>query len=297
MFVTVNGTKLFFDVAGAKLGLAGDTLVEKPTLIALHGGPGMDHLVLRSFFDRLTDIVQVVYLDHRGNGRSLDAPQESWTLAQWGDDIRGLCDQLGIARPIVFGNSFGGFVAQSYATRHPVHPAAIILSSTAARMDVDALNERVEKAGGPAARAASEQVWAVGDAQSYVAFNELVAPLFVNLSTGQDPWLRHVRRTYDVVVRFHRPPEGELRRFDFRAALGGIQCPALVLTGGDGDVVMPPKVAREMADALPAKLVRYECLAHCRHGTFRDDPDATEAILRSFIAEVSAREAARGGTT
>src|SRR5215510_9753926 len=130
MYVTVNGASLFFDVVGAKLGLTGDTLIEKSTLIALHGGPGFDHLTLRSFLDRLTDLVQVVYLDHRGNGRSLGSPPETWTLAQWGDDVRSLCDQLGIVRPIVFGNSFGGFVAQSYATRHPTHPAGLILSST-----------------------------------------------------------------------------------------------------------------------------------------------------------------------
>src|SRR5215467_8342346 len=122
MYARVNGTRLFFAVVG-------DDLREKPTLIALHGGPGVDHLVLRSFFDRFSDIAQVVYIDLRGNGRSVGSLPESWTLAQLGDDIRALCDQLGIDRPIVFGQSFGGCVAQSYAILHPAHPAGLILSS------------------------------------------------------------------------------------------------------------------------------------------------------------------------
>jgi pimeloyl-ACP methyl ester carboxylesterase len=83
----------------------------------------------------LADIVQVVYFDQRGNGRSTGGGPETWNLAQWGDDVKGLCEALGIDKPIVYGGSFGGFVAQSYATRHPDHPAKLILASTAARVD------------------------------------------------------------------------------------------------------------------------------------------------------------------
>jgi proline iminopeptidase len=39
--------------------------------------------------------VQIVYFDHRGNGRSSGVDPEHWTLAQWGDDVKGLCDALG----------------------------------------------------------------------------------------------------------------------------------------------------------------------------------------------------------
>ena len=76
-------------------------------------------------FSVLSDIVQIVYFDHRGNGRSKGGDPATWNLAQWGDDVKGLCDVLGIERPIVYGGSFGGFVAQSYAARHPDHPAKL----------------------------------------------------------------------------------------------------------------------------------------------------------------------------
>jgi pimeloyl-ACP methyl ester carboxylesterase len=35
----------------------------------------------------LADVAQIVYLDHRGNGRSEDGPRDSRNLAQWGEDM------------------------------------------------------------------------------------------------------------------------------------------------------------------------------------------------------------------
>jgi pimeloyl-ACP methyl ester carboxylesterase len=135
MHVLVNGVRLFFDVEGGKLAPDGPTMREKPTLILLHGGPGFDHTIFKPAYSALADIAQVVYLDHRGNGRSDAGPKEAWTLAQWGDDVRGFCDALGIEKPVVLGVSFGGVVAMSYATRHPDHPSKLILITTEAKGD------------------------------------------------------------------------------------------------------------------------------------------------------------------
>ena len=123
MHITVNGARLFFDVRGEKLVPVGPRMVERPTLILLHGGPGGDHSMFRPRFDDLSDIAQIIYLDHRGNGRSERRTPDEWTLAQWGDDVKTFCDLLGIEKPIVLGYSFGGMVLQAYATRHPAHPA------------------------------------------------------------------------------------------------------------------------------------------------------------------------------
>ena len=130
MRVLVNGVRLYFDVEGAALVPDGPAMRQKPTVLLLHGGPGFDHTSYKPAYSALTDIAQLVYLDHRGNGRSEDGPQELWTLSQWGDDVKAFCDIVGIVDPIVLGVSFGGFVAMSYATRHPEHPAKLILLST-----------------------------------------------------------------------------------------------------------------------------------------------------------------------
>ena len=70
-----------------------------------------------------------------GNGRSEGNDSSTRNLAQWCDDVKGLCDVLGVVKPIVCGLSFGGFVAQSYATRYPDPPGKLILLSTAAEID------------------------------------------------------------------------------------------------------------------------------------------------------------------
>ena len=124
---------------------------EKPTLLLLHGGPGFDHSIYKPAYSALADIAQIIYLDHRGNGRSEDGPRESWNLAQWGDDVRAFCEALGIVDPIVLGASFGGMVALAYATRHPAHPSKLVLISTEAAGD-SYLDRRValfERFGGP----------------------------------------------------------------------------------------------------------------------------------------------------
>jgi proline iminopeptidase len=82
MHVRVNGVRLFFDVEGAKLVPDGPAMREKPTLLLLHGGPGFDHSIYKPAYSALADAAQVIYLDHRGNGRSEDGPREGWNLAQ-----------------------------------------------------------------------------------------------------------------------------------------------------------------------------------------------------------------------
>src|ERR1700690_3907851 len=132
---------------------------EGPTVLMLHGGPGADHSIFKPAYSQLADIAQVVYFDHRGDGRSDgrdDAVQ--WRLSQWGDDVKALCDALEIERPIVMGVSFGVYGAMSYALGHPEHPAKLILCSTAASPSKKEIQVKVfESLGGaeagPAARA------------------------------------------------------------------------------------------------------------------------------------------------
>ena len=79
MFVQVNGQRIFFDVVGSALAIDGERMREKPTFIVLHGGPGFDHSGLRPGFDAFADIAQVIYIDHRGNGRSVPSDPSTWT--------------------------------------------------------------------------------------------------------------------------------------------------------------------------------------------------------------------------
>lgn len=286
MDVCVNGVRLFFDVEGAQLVPDGPVMREKPTLLLLHGGPGSDHSLLKPAYSALADVAQVIYLDHRGNGRSDDGPKELWTLAQWGDDVRTFCDVLGIANPIVLGVSFGGMVALSYATRHPAHPSKLILISTEAAggSHRDRRVELFERFGGPEVGAlARRRFFENGghpDQASLDQWLKLAFPLYTRTPRDPDVGRRAISRS--EVLRWFTRPGGESRTFNMVADLHRIQCPTLVL-GGEDDPMHPIESQADIAAALPAHLVRFERFANCRHAVVPDARERAIALMRDFI--------------
>lgn len=285
MHVLVNGVRLFFDVEGAGLVPDGVEMRVKPTLILLHGGPGMDHSGYKPRFSQLADIAQVVYLDHRGNGRSDPGPRETWTLAQWGDDVHAFCEALGITRPIVLGASFGGMVAMSYATRHPEHPGKLILVSTEAEGGAH-FAERIalfERLGGAEVGALARRRFLDGkvDPAMLEAWIRLAFPVYTR--TPRDP--AAVQRAIlhpEVNIWFTRPG-GEGRTFNLFPMLKRVRCPTLVL-GGEDDPMTPIECQEEIAAALPAHLTRFERYSSCGHGVVTDAPERAMAVIREFIS-------------
>ncbi|HWD29070.1 MAG TPA: alpha/beta hydrolase [Rhizomicrobium sp.] len=283
MFVTVNGARIFFDVAGSGFALDGAAMRAKPALIVMHGGPGFDHSTMRPYFDRFADTHQVIYIDHRGNGRS-GGDKSTWSLAQWGDDVKGLCDALGIEKPHVFGQSFGGMVAIAYATRHPAHAGKVVFSSTAARMRLDETYRILEGRGGAEARAVAERFWKKPDDTSFADYVRVCMPLY-NPPGGANPDEQATARRRAIarpeVTNFFS--QGEMLTMDARAGLARVACPALVL-GGGYDPITPEVCAREIFDALPAAARRIEIFENAGHGIYRDEPERAEKVLREFFA-------------
>lgn len=286
MFVHLNGQRIFFDVAGSQLEPDSARMREKVTFIVLHGGPGFDHSGFRPAFDTFSDLAQVIYLDHRGNGRSVPSNPDSWTLTRWGDDIFEFCQALGIEKPVVLGQSFGGMVAQSYMTRHPEHPRAVILSSTAARMDFAASLKTFEQKGGTKALAVAERFWRDGDDAVFAEYMQVCMPLYNTTAApdGQNSRARSISRP--EVYRHFSLPGREIRHMDFRDALGAVRCPVLVLSGKE-DPITPPHLAEEILAALPPGLGEAVCYDACGHGAFRDDQARVFADIRRFLKKVS----------
>jgi proline iminopeptidase len=286
MHVSVNGVRLFFDVEGAKFAPEGPIMRERPTLLMLHGGPGADHSIYRPAYSALSDLAQIIYLDHRGNGRSDDGPRESWNLAQWGDDVRAFCDALGIADPIVFGASFGGMIALSYATRHPAHPAKLVLISTEAAGGsyVERRVELFERFGGPEAGALARrrflELRGHPDQASLDAWRRLAMPHYTRIPRDPDAARRMISRP--EVLSWFSKPGGESSSFNLLADLHRIQCPTLVL-GGEDDPIHPIESQADIAAALPAHLVQFERFEDCRHAVVPDAPERAMAVMRDFI--------------
>ena len=279
MHITVNGTRLYFDVEGPGLVPDGKSMRQRPTLVLLHGGPGFDHSGFKPAFSRLADIAQLVYLDHRGNGRSEYGDPASWNLAQWGDDVRAFCDALGIEKPIVYGVSFGGFVAQSYATRHSAHVGKLVLASTAARADWPAVFDAFERIGGTWARELAQAYWLTPTPERRVAYREKCHPLYYTRRVP-DPDATERAIVHDP-VNLHFVSNG-FAQMDFRAALARITCPTLVMAG-DSDPITPLAFSQTIVDSLPPALVRFERFADCGHGIVRDAPERHFEVLREFI--------------
>ncbi|MBV8957209.1 MAG: alpha/beta fold hydrolase, partial [Actinobacteria bacterium] len=68
--------------------------------------------------------------DHRGNGRSGRPPVDTLTMEQLADDAAALLDHLGAAHARVIGHSYGGFIGQEFALRHPDRLEALVLVDT-----------------------------------------------------------------------------------------------------------------------------------------------------------------------
>jgi pimeloyl-ACP methyl ester carboxylesterase len=274
------GVRLFVDVDGAGLVPDGAVMVERPTVLLLHGGPGLDHSLYKGDDAIvLDDIAQVVFYDHRGNGRSDRRTPDEWSLDVWADDIVRLCDVLGIERPVVFGMSFGGFVAQRYIARHPDHPSKVVLAGTSARIDPDVIAKSFTRLGGEAAGATARRFFG-GDLSVMPAFVEHCRPLYSTEPLDTDALQRTVR-TPDLGAHFFG---GEATTMDPRAGLAATKCPVLVLSG-ELDPVVPPEMVDEMVNSLPAELTSVEELPGISH--LQVVGRAASATVRAFMQATS----------
>lgn len=273
------GVRLFVDIEGAGLVPEGRSLREKPTLILIHGGPGFDHTGFRPFFSRFADLCQIVYFDQRGHGRSSPRPLDEMRLDVFADDVVRLCNVLGIARPIVLGQSFGGFVAQRYLARHPAHPRRVVLSSTSHHFGLERKVHHFGRLGGPAAAQATREFWPQPGPATWAAYEQHCRHLYNTRPKNPDAggWM-----VFKPEILFEHTGT-ELPGMDLRPGLAAVQCPVLVMAGEE-DPVTPPEDAAEIVAALPPQWVAgFERFPGVGHGAWRDDPAAAERVLRRFL--------------
>lgn len=270
------------EVDGSSLDPVGREMKEKPTLILLHGGPGFDQSEYRPELEQLGDIAQVIFLDHRGQGRSDASEPAIWNLTQWADDLFAFCEALEIDAPVVLGHSFGGMVAQAYAERHPDHPSKLILAGTYAKQNIERSANRFEQVGGPEVAEAARQFWTTPTEETIAVYNQMALPHYSAKPFDEESVNAYFRAVHCPAPGFHFFAD-EMKSFDFTSSLGSVRCPTLVL-GGELDPVCTIEDQEDIAAALPAELVRFERLANCSHVFWKDAPEPFFAALRSFIA-------------
>ena len=115
---TSDGVALAYEVFGRG----------RPVLVC-HGGPSTTHDYLVADLADLCDRAQLVFHDYRGSGQSASAATASYTFERLADDVDELRAHLGFERVTLLAHSMGGFVALTYALRHPSNCRALVLMS------------------------------------------------------------------------------------------------------------------------------------------------------------------------
>lgn len=235
-----------------------------------HGEPAGEPLVLlegvggtisgwRRNIPRLSRELFVVAFDLRGNGRS-DAPDQPQTMATFVDDTLAVMDHVGASSAHLYGQSFGGMVAQELALGHPDRVRSLILAAT--------------HAGG-----------------AHVIRNRATVPKdrpYLALYSAAFAGERFDRVREDLVVgaRYRQRPHAARRQreagrgFDVHDRLPEIAVPTLVLHGTDDRMVHADN-ARVLAGRIPgAELMLLEGAGHVYHA---EQPERADQAVLDFV--------------
>ena len=283
---TSDSARLFYRVVGR----GGDTL------IALHGGPGVDLESIAGDFAPLGDRHVVIFYDQRGAGRS-DLPKDTTRLAVSRqiadlDDVR---RHFKLQQVALVAHSYGPLLAASYAL---VHPSAVskmvffgpvpprrgtfwqrfganmrqLLDSSAQKKLADA-NHRLGDPGADT-RQACRDYWAVALRPRLAEPDRSLPLLRSDLCASSPAGIRYGLTTTNRVVM------ASYGDWDLRARLRGLDVPTLVVHGEQEAI--PMDLVEEWIGTLPhARLVRVPRAAHF---AYAERPDVVWPEIERFLA-------------
>jgi proline iminopeptidase len=284
MLASVRDTTIYFDIDGVGLQLEGPRQIERPAVFLAHGGPGIDHTSGKARYGRLARKMQLVYFDHRGQGRSARGDPARYTLEENVEDMEALRRHLGLERIVSMGTSYGGMVAMAHAARYPRSVSHLILVATAAHSGfIDAAAKIVRERGTAEQIALFEDVRAgrIDTAEKMRRYFTVMGPLYTRV---HDPGLSAAALEQAILspeaLNRALGPEGFLSRFDLRPELGKIRAPALILAGRH-DWICPPEFSEEMQRLIPNSDLRiFEDSAHSIAG---DEPQKLMDAVAGFL--------------
>ncbi len=274
------------------------------TAVLLHGWT-LDgrswHRQLAELRARFGDRVRVVTYDARGHGRSSCMALRTATLAQLGDDLAAVLDEIvPTGRIVLAGHSMGGMTVMEYAHRHPGHFAArtaglVFVSTTAEGHTHTAygLSPRIARlirlaettGAGVLARCGSWRppralLRALRPSIRWMLFGDRCDPADIRLVTSA------VAHASLRSIGGFRASIGAQHRLDTLAALGDLPAAALV---GDRDRLTPPPCAQSIAAALPT--TELTVCPRAGHMLMMERPDEVNAALAAVLDQVLTRPA------
>lgn len=277
MLANVNGTELFYTTHGSG-----------GPLLIMHGGLGLDHSYFRPWLDALGDAAKLIYYDHRGNGRSARPESfEGVTHNTWVDDAEALREYLGFENLILFGHSYGGYLAQEYALRYASHLAGLVLCCTAPASDfADAIVANLQS------RATPEQFQTVITALSApIEDDDTLARVWLHALSlyfqSYDPVLgaAMLAKIHYSAAAFNHSFFACQPRFNTLGRLGEISIPTLIIAGCDDWVAPPAQGAERLHAAITdSELVIFEGSGHF---PFIEERDRFVSVFAAWLARLT----------
>ncbi|WP_261989265.1 alpha/beta fold hydrolase [Streptomyces sp. uw30] len=217
---------------------------------------------------------RVVTFDNRGIPPTDECP-EGFTVDDLVADTAGLAEHLGLAPCRFVGVSMGAYVVQELMLARPGLVRQGVLLATQGRTDV--LRAAMARAERALYDSGSELPTAYG---AWIRALENLSPATLDDEGQIRDWLElfefspqvkgpGVRAQLDLEV-----PEGRL------AAYRAIDVPCLVVGFAD-DVVLPPHLGREVADAIPGAV--HQEIKGCGHYGYLERPDEVNRLLLEFF--------------
>lgn len=271
---------------------AGDTrlfvleLGEGYPVIALHGGPGLDHTVFRPWLDPLADRFRLIYVDQRGHGRSDLAPDHTLTLGQLVRDVDALVAGLGLVEFALLGHAFGSFVALEHAVRRGTAGRYVVAGCVPSFRWLERIDDALTRFEPEEIRQSVEAAWRrehrVQTVQELRSVLRAQLPFHLKEPNGDAyaaflPVIDRMRASPGVVRAFARRNYDPI---DVEDRLGGIGRPLLVLAGRY-DRVCVPEAGRWIAEHAPG--AEFVLLEEAGHLMYVEQPEAFRTSILEFF--------------
>lgn len=263
-------------------------------LVGLHGGPGAAHDYLAPLVDLAGEEWTVYLYDQYGGGRSDTPPErvyDHYTIEEYRDRLDEVREAISEQQLHLYGQSWGGWLALSYALTYPERVASLILADTSADIQ-------------RAAEAMRETARTCLSAEERAEFDELVAERAFDDDTFEE-YLKqikddHINRSDEDPFEFSPPINSEiygimwgpsefvlaetarLRDWSVTDRLSEIECPTLVINGQYDEI--SPRLGEEMAEKIPdARFVEIEDASHL---PLWEDRSTHTSVVTEFLNSV-----------
>ncbi|MGZ4530269.1 MAG: proline iminopeptidase-family hydrolase [Mycobacterium sp.] len=277
--IAVPGGAVWFKRVGGGAGLP---------LLVVHGGPGLPHTYLRSL-ERLADEREVIFWDQLGCGNSeRPSNRELWTMRRSVAEMDAVVAGLGLNRFHIFGNSWGGMMAQQYALDVASQAVSLTISNSIASIpQFSEMVARLKTELDPATQSAIERHEAAGT--TYTAeYQDAIRTWNETYLCRVRPWPPELLEAFgnmgtDIFETMFGPSDfhivGTIRDWDVFDRLAEITLPTLILAGRYDECV--PEHMRDMHQRIAGS--RYELFESSAHMPFVEEPEKFDRVMRDFL--------------